>query len=44
MGAAKAAVDVIGHDALKYRALEDAIQTAIVGIEVIPGHRVTLPR
>src|ERR1700757_3096113 len=39
-GAAKSTVDVIRDYTLKHSAFEDAIQAAIVGIEVISRHRI----
>src|SRR6187402_1049659 len=39
-GAAETAVNMVGHNTFQYRAFEDAIQTPIVGIEVIPSHRI----
>ena len=40
--AAEPAVDVVGDDPFKYRALEDAIETALIAIEVVSGHAVGL--
>ena len=40
--AAETAVDVVGHNTLQYCSLEDAIEPALIGVEVIGGHRVFL--
>src|SRR5579883_1822487 len=40
--AAKPTVDMVGHNTFQYRSLEDAMETAIVAIEVILAHRILL--
>ena len=40
--AAQPTVDMVGDDPFKYRALEDAIETALIVIEVVSSHRVGL--
>ena len=39
---AESAVDVVGDDSLKHRALEDAIEAALIGVEVVGSHRIGL--
>ncbi len=39
---AEGAVDMVGHNALEHRALEDAIEAALKVIEVVFAHRVCL--
>src|SRR5260370_24054699 len=39
--AGQTAVDMVGDDTLKHRSLEHSIETALVSVEVVPGHRIT---